>query len=178
MILSNGSVSHSSQSLGVLRFGAGMVRDLAVGCADPVFFGIHWDGKRQLLCAGEICPICGGDGARQTGFLLVESQAQHDYGRQLLIGVSFPGIVRAQEFCLEQHMKWAPGLVITVSRRKKNSPLMIKPKEVRPVQVCQATTMTIIGAAATLFGVPTPAAHETPETWSARIQPAAARLLT
>lgn len=177
MVVHDPSTDARSHAMGIIRVGSGEVLTVRLSSEEPVYFGTHWSGKRQLICPGEICPLCGGDGARNSGFIACQLLRAGAWTQPLLLGVSFQAMIGFSERCRFLSLREAPGLELEARRARKNSPLRMEPTRVSMEQLQTTDRHALITAVAYLHSLPIPGRSEKISAWEARIAQHAARLL-
>lgn len=126
MVLSSEPTSaRSAMGLPVFRLQAGHSSTLSIQSAGPLFMGTHWVG-RQIPCAGPDCPACVLNPPRARGFAIALLQSGLAW-RPVLVEASSAEWSRLEGFRAMEGVSFAPGMLVTASRRRSNSPLRMEP---------------------------------------------------
>jgi len=170
------SAVRSSRSLPVARIRPGSEVDFQLVTPSPVWIDTHWLNK-QLLCPGDVCPVCGGGGGRTHGFLVV-SVRNPVPARLALLELSVASWHRFQSLSKMSDFALMTGTLFTGSRRRKNSPLVCEPTGFsKTVDPADAELARVLDAVATLFGLPVMKPKETALEWSDRVRHLASSML-
>lgn len=172
MISCKVSESGSARSLRVLRISAGHEVDAVLVSRDPLWLSTHWFG-RQVICPGDVCPACGGGGGREHGYLVI--QVAHGPSRSLfLLEISAPTWARAESLASMVGEDLTTGAFVRLSRRRKNSPLMIEVEGTLKGTVAFAgadsDSSRCLDAVATLYGLPVSKTGEDASQWTDRVR--------
>ena len=164
-----------SVRLSVLKVKGGVASDVVV-CSDTVFgFTTHWIDDRSWACGGDLCPACmQGVHVRWVGFYPVIPMGD-ERRRVMLLELSstaydrFRGLLRMEDY------KTTAGVAVTVSRKKRNSPLVCEPIGTADANLLKSLDKSSVWSAiAALYSLPPVKDDETIEAWSQRCETVAA----
>lgn len=166
----------ASLSLAVLRLHSGREVVASLQSDRLAVLETHWLG-RQLACAGEGCPACVSSRARAKGYAVV----QVDVGGRwapVLVEASVASWSRVDFLNSSEGLSFAPGLELSLTKRKRNSPVRIEPIGMGgPVREDLVPRYRLLSAIAVLFGLPSPRGDEPDQEWVQRCRPAVLRSL-
>lgn len=162
-----GSTS-SSWGLPVLRVNAGSEVEVSVQSLTPVFADTHYFG-RQFFCAGEDCPGCGVKPPRTRVFFL--ATLTHGQKRTVLVENSAAMWSRLSGLLQMGADGWQPGLLLSLSRRRANSPLIMDPLgNGGPVAPRFETSLPLLAALAVLHDLPLPSGSMLASEYSSSVR--------
>lgn len=150
----------------VLKVGAGSRTEVIITGESVVWIGQHWM-RRPQMCLSEDCPACRWNRPRTIGFMSVQTRD----GRGSLLEISvgaYERLIGLMGLDGERGRKVdALGLVCSVSRRGRKTPLVLEPTDER-VMVPYVSSDRIIRVIALLYGWPRPADGELIDAYQAR----------
>lgn len=167
------SSNGAARGLPLLRVQAGTTCDLVSLSTRLAWFDTHYLG-RQVICPGQACPYCLGEGGRAHGYLV--GQVPHGQFRQpVLLEVSSQSWTRFEDLLQLEGGRFAAGLVLGISRKRKNSPLVLEP--IGSMALDEAVSLPenrVLEAVAVLFQLPVPGPDEDWASWGSRVESQAA----
>jgi len=176
MVVFNGESVASAFSLPLIRVPAGSACEGVLLSDRPLFLAVHFLGK-SVVCPGSECPLCSGSGARLRGYLMVEVVSSP---RPFVGLLEFSSCTWERSFSLAglSGERVRLGSVVAVSRRRKNSPLVIEWLAQKSVSMSAAKAEhRTLCALAVLYSLPVPGPEEEVEHWSERCRSCAEGLV-
>jgi hypothetical protein len=169
--------SGSTWALPILKLQPGSQVEVVIASSRVLYCGVHWLG-RELLCSGEDCAACERGISKVRGFAIAMVTQGHAC-RPVLLEASAGAFSRLEGLVAMDGMSLEPGLVVELSRRRKNSPLRMEPvRSGGGFEVQFKPAWRLAAALAVLFKLSMPSSEESVEVWVERVRPqAAAQLL-
>lgn len=171
MVSERPTSASAALSLPVLRLDPGSVQRVSLQSKVVLYVGVHF-GRRSFICAGEGCPGCDRGQSRCRGYALGLLECRDRWRPVLLEGTS-AAFARLQGLSTMDGMVLEAGLLVELSRRRKNSPLRIEPIAMGgPVDTQFSGYFRLLGAIAVLFALPAPKPGQSVEEWTSATRPA------
>lgn len=160
----------SADSLPVLKLHPGADVTLSIQSDHALYLGVHWV-DRQIVCAGDECPLCAYEPSTSRAFLLALVEHQKRW-RPVMLDATPAVLARLDGLADGDRCVFRPGLRVQASRRKRTSPLRLDPLDNQGVVEAQYSGLTrLLRAIACLYRLPAPFSDETWQDWVCRVHP-------
>lgn len=158
--------------LPIVKVRPGSVVTGILGDVGPIWFGVHWVGGRQVLCAGEDgsgCALCALGAGRVIGLTMIELIVQNAR-REFLLEVSPVAFSNFESRCRFSGLDLDLGVRCEVGRSRMRSMLRIDPIDQAPnYQAWLDGDRRLVNAWAVLYGLPLAEPRETVDDFRVRV---------